>query len=179
MELCFNRIKPELRMPEAHLHFPTGDLGAYSKSFDEARCLVMQGGQGDVKHWAFNDPPKREAPYRDEPPPPEEYRKLKTRIVELHPMTTLQNARSSAGGHVEAVPTRAATVGPLETWKTEKVSIWHAAAHDSPFGKRLTTLMISKRIPDSSVPMSLLADHPNVQFNFYRPGIGEVRSEIH
>jgi hypothetical protein len=47
-------------------------------------------------------------------------------------------------------------------------SIWHAGKHDNPFGQRLTTLMISKRIADSAVPMSLLADHPNVQFNFYR-----------
>ena len=28
-ELCFNRIRPELRMPDANLHFPTGDLAAY------------------------------------------------------------------------------------------------------------------------------------------------------
>ena len=27
-------------------------------------------------------------------------------------------------------------------------------------------------MPDSAVPMSLLADHPNVQFNFFRGGIG-------
>ena len=36
----------------------------------------MQGGQGDVKHWAFNDPPRRTGRYKDEPPSPEEYRKL-------------------------------------------------------------------------------------------------------
>ncbi len=44
---------------------------------------------------------------------------------------------------------------------------------------RLTTLMIGKKIPDSSVPMSLLADHPNVQFNFYRGGIGTCEVEMH
>jgi hypothetical protein len=25
----------------------------------------------------------------------------------------------------------------------------------------------------------LLADHPNVQFNFFRPGIGAVATEMH
>ena len=179
MELCFNRIRRKLRMPDDHLHFPTGDLDAYSRSFDQIRCVVMQGGQGEVKHWAFNDPPKREAPYQDEPPPPAEYRKLKARVTDLHPMTVIQNARTSGGGQVSLVPTKAATVGPVETWKAEKVSIWQAGMHDNPFGMRLTTLMISKRIPDSSVPMSLLADHPNVQFNFYRPGIGTVGAEMH
>ena len=75
-------------------------------------------------------------------------------------MTIIQNARTSGGGYVAGVPTQAITVGPVETWKAEKVSIWHAGNHDNPFGQRLTALMISKRIPDASVPMSLLADHP-------------------
>ena len=178
-ELCFDRVRPELRMPEKHLHFPVGDLGEYSRSYDQIRCVVMQGGQGDVKHWAFNDPPKREGRWQDAPPPPAEQRKLAARIVDLHPMTLIQNARTSAGGQVSLVPSRAATVGPLETWKAEKVSIWQPGCHDNPFGMRLTTLMISKKIPDAAVPMSLLADHPNVQFNFYRKGVGVVATEMH
>ena len=178
-EMCFDRIRPELRMPDAHLHFPVGDLAAYSQTYNQIRCAVMQGGQGDVKHWAFNDPPKREGRYQDAPPSPEEYRKLPARITALHPMTVMQNARTSGGGQVTLVPTRAATVGPVETWKAEKVSIWQAGNHDNPFGMRLTTLMISKKLPDAAVPMSLLADHPNVQFNFYRHGIGTVATEMH
>ena len=179
MELCFNRIRPDLRMPEANLHFPAVDLAAYKESWNHARCLVMQGGQGEVKHWAFNDPPRRTGAYRDQPPPPEEFRKLETRIVELHPMTLIQNARTSGGGVVQNVPSQALSVGPAETWKAEKVSIWQAGSHDNPFGMRLTTLMISKHLPDAAVPMSLLADHPNVQFNFYRHGIGATSAEMH
>ena len=180
LELCFNRIEQSLRMPEENIHFPSADnLDAYSRSYDEYRCCIMQGGQGEVKHWAFNDPVKRSGQYQDNPPSPEEYRKLKTRVIELHPMTIIQNARTSGGGVVSNVPSQAITVGPVETWKSEKVSIWHAGVHDNPFGMRLTTLMISKKLPDSSVPMSLLADHPNVQFNFFRPGIGECEAEMH
>ncbi|MBT4485621.1 MAG: glucosamine-6-phosphate isomerase, partial [Candidatus Latescibacteria bacterium] len=178
-ELCFNRINRSLRMPDENLHFPKGDLDAYSRSFDEIRCAIMQGGQGEVKHWAFNDPLKREGKYCDVPPPAEEYRTLKTRIVDLHPMTVIQNARTSGGGNVSLVPTQAATVGPVETWKAEKISIWHPGMHDNPFGMRLTALMISKRIIDSAVPMSLLADHPNVHFHYYRRGIGTVEPEMH
>ena len=51
--------------------------------------------------------------------------------------------------------------------------------HDNPLGMRLTALMIATKRPDSSVPMSLLADHPNVQFNYYRPGVGTVAAEMH
>jgi len=179
-ELCFNRIEPELAMPGENLHFPkVSNLTEYSASYDDARCLIMQGGQGEVKHWAFNDPLKRQGDYADQPPPPEEYLKLPARIVDLHPMTIIQNARTSGGGKVSDIPTQALTVGPVETWKAERVSIWHAGNHDNPFGMRLTTLMISKSIPDSSVPMSLLALHPNVRFNFYRPGIGTCEAEMH
>ena len=91
----------------------------------------------------------------------------------------MQNARTSGGGAVQNVPYQAVTVGPLETWKAEKVSIWHPGHHDNPFGMRLTALMISQRIADSSVPMSLLADHPNVQFNYYRGGLGSCDIEMH
>jgi glucosamine-6-phosphate deaminase len=134
-ELCFNRIRRALRMPDAHLHFPKADTTEYRRSWDNGvRCVVMQGGQG---------------------------------------------ARTSGGGNISLVPTRAITVGPLETWKAEKVSIWHAGQHDNPFGQRLTALMISRRIVDTSVPMSLLADHPNVQFNYYRGGLGTCDVEMH
>ena len=44
---------------------------------------------------------------------------------------------------------------------------------------RLTALMISKGLRDSSVPMSLLADHPDVQFSYLRSGIGSVAVEMH
>jgi len=179
MDLCFDRIEDGLKMPEANLHFPSGDLSEYSATFDAIRCAVMQGGQGDVKHWAFNDPLKREGAYRDEPPSPEEYCKLATRVVDLHPMTIMQNARTSGGGQVTEVPMQASTVGPVETWKADRVSIWQAGMHDNPFGMRLTAFMIGKKIADSAVPMSLLAGHPDVRFNYYRPAIGTCDVEMH
>jgi glucosamine-6-phosphate deaminase len=165
-DLCFNRMDRKYRIPDSNLHFPKADTTEYIKSWESGiRCAVMQGGQGDTKHWAFNDPFKREGKYKDAPPAPEEFRKLTTRVVDLHPITCMQNARTSAGG--------------VQTWIAEKVSIWHAGTHDNAFGQRLTALMISKRIMDSSVPMSLLADHPNVQFNYFRGGIGVCETEMH
>lgn len=179
LDLCFNRIRPELRMPAENLHFPVEPLEAYIQSYNQARCVVMQGGQGEVKHWAFNDPPRRDGRWEDSPPPPSEYCKLGTRLVELHPMTIIQNARTSGGGVVSSVPSYAITVGPVETWKAETVSIWHPGWHDNAFGMRLTALMISQRIADSSVPMSLLADHANVRFSYLRSGIGSCEVEMH
>jgi glucosamine-6-phosphate deaminase len=179
-EMCFHRIDKKLVMPDAHQHFPKADTRAYRASWDAGvRCAVMQGGQGDVKHWAFNDPVRRKGKYKDAPPSPEEYLRLTTRVVDLHPLTVAQNARTSGGGNISLVPTQAVSVGPAETWKAEKVSIWHAGTHDNPFGQRLTCLMIAQQIADSAVPMSLLALHPNVQFNYYRGGIGTCDVEMH
>jgi glucosamine-6-phosphate deaminase len=94
-------------------------------------------------------------------------------------MTVIQNARTSGGGNISLVPVQAATVGPVETWKSEKISIWQAGTHDNPFGMRLTAFMISKHLADSSVPMSLLADHPDVHFHYFRGGLGVVDVEMH
>jgi len=178
-DMCFNKIRSDLVMPDENLHFPKADVSPYINSWKGKRCAVMQGGQGDIKHWAFNDPVKREGAYQDSPPTPEEFRRLSTRIVDLHPVTCMQNARTSGGGVVTGVPCQAITVGAVQTWQAEKVSIWHAGTHDNPFGQRLTTLMVGKRISDSAVPMSLLADHPNVQFNFYSHGIGICDVDMH
>jgi len=179
LELCFDRIDERLKMPPGHMHFPTAEPSAYTRSFDQVRCAVMQGGQGEVKHWAFNDPFPRTGRFTDAPPTAEEYLALPTRVVPLHPLTIVQNARTSGGGNLCVVPEQAVSVGPLETWKADRVSIWHAGTHDNPFGMRLTTLMIATQVIDTSVPMSLLARHPDVHFHFYRPGLGSTDVEMH
>ncbi len=179
-ELCFDRMDRRLRPPNANLHFPKADTATYRRSWQAGvRCALMQGGQGDTKHWAFNDPLPRRGRHQAQPPTREEFRALATRVVKLHPLTLAQNARTSGGGNITMVPTQAITVGPQETWLAEKVSIWHAGAHDNPLGQRLTPYMISKGLVDTSVPMSLLADHPNVQFNYYRGGLGTCNVEMH
>lgn len=178
-EMCFDRIKPELAMPLENLHFPKADVTAYEASYHGVKCAVMQGGQGEIKHWAFNDPVRREGPYQDNPPTPAQFRELGTRVVELHPLTLVQNARTSGAGNIPLVPTHALTVGPKQTWQAEKVSIWHPGHHDNPFGFRLTALMISKGLADAACPMSLLAEHPNVQFSYYRGGISTCDTEMH
>lgn len=180
MKLLFDRIDKRLRMSDNHLHFPTVEgLREYSSSFDSIRCLCLQGGQGETKHWAFNDPPERVYPYADEPPSPEEYRKLQARMIKIHPMTVIQNARTSGGGVVTNIPSHAVTVGPQETWKSERVSIWHPGWHDNPFGMRLSAYMVAHRIMDTCVPMSLLADHPDVTFHYLRPNLGSCSVEMH
>jgi glucosamine-6-phosphate deaminase len=112
-EMCFGRIRRDLVMSDKNLHFPKANSTEYRASWEGVRCAVMQGGQGDIKHWAFNDPPKREGKYKNQPPSPAEYRKLTTRVVDLHPITIAQNARTSGGGNITWVPTKEISVGPI------------------------------------------------------------------
>lgn len=34
-----------------------GLVAEYTASYDDVRCVIVQGGQGETKHWAFNAPP--------------------------------------------------------------------------------------------------------------------------
>jgi len=115
-ELCFGLIRQDLVMADANLHFPKADTRAYRRSWESGvRCATMQGGQGDVKHWAFNDPPRRKGKYKDHPPSPAEYGKLTTRVVDLHPLTIAQNAGTPVVGNIALVPTNAISVWTMET----------------------------------------------------------------
>ena len=152
-ELCFNRIRQRSRDAGREFAFPKGRYERLPQKLGRRRSLRGHARRPRRrKHWAFNDPPRREGKYKDNPPAPAEYRKLTTRVVDLHPLTIAQNARTSGGGNISLVPTQAISVGPVETWKADKVSIWHAGMHDNPFGQRLTCLMIAKKIPDAAVP---------------------------
>jgi glucosamine-6-phosphate deaminase len=54
----------------------------------------------------------------------EAYRRASARIVELHPMTIMQNALHSFGGDWSKVPPKAATIGPAEILGAKERSFW-------------------------------------------------------
>ena len=93
-----------------NLHFPPATCRRTRRATTGVRCVVMQGGQGEVKHWAFNDPPRAQGQLQGRTRRrPQEYRKLGTRVVDLHPMTIIQNARTSRRRATSTcVPTQAA-----------------------------------------------------------------------
>ncbi len=86
-------------------------------------------------------------------------------------------------GEVKALMRRKSNIVAPESFYSaealEYVYAWRRSSADTPAGKRLTALMISKEILDSSVPMSLHADHSNIQFNYLTSGIGSCEAEIH
>jgi len=65
-------------------------------------------------------------------------------------MTIIQNARTSGGGVVTNIPAKAFTVGPVETWKSDKVSIWHPGWHDNRF---FSSHVPAGRSPECALPL--------------------------
>ena len=166
-------------MPDAHLHFPKADTGAYRATWDgRVRCAVMQGGQGDVKHWAFNDPLPRKGRHQDAPPSAEDYRKLATRTVDLHPLTIAQNARTSGGGNISMVPTKAISVGPVETWKADKVSRTRRQPREPkrPAADRVHDLQAHHRLGRAD---AAARRPPERAVHYFRGGLGTCAIEVH
>ena len=101
----------------------------------------------------------------------EEYRKLTTRVTDLHPMTIIQNAPdlrrrpgvagADPGGHRGAGGDLEGGEGFHLARRQARQPLRHAA-HDADDRQAAARLR--------RCPCRLLADHPNVQFNFYRPG---------
>ena len=121
-ERFFALVDPELRPPESQIHFPTGDtIGDYSTRLEDlGGADVCYGGIGWSGHIAFWEP-QLGAEFDGDL---DAYRQAGARLVELHPMTVMQNALHSFGGDWSWVPPRAATIGPREILGARHRSIW-------------------------------------------------------
>lgn len=122
MENFFLRIDERLRPPLAQMHFPTRDaIASYSRRIEDAGGAdVCYGGIGWCGHIAFweahlglefgNDLAS--------------FRREGARLVELHPMTIMQNALHSFGGDWSWVPPKANTIGPRDILSARDRSFW-------------------------------------------------------
>lgn len=121
-ENFFDRIDEELRPPPEQIHFPTtAALPGYSDSITElGGADVCFGGIGWGGHIAFWEPQLGHEFAGDL----ERYKQQGARIVELHPMTVMQNALHSFGSDWSWVPPRAATIGPREILGARHRSFW-------------------------------------------------------
>ncbi|MER3410254.1 MAG: hypothetical protein C4306_09180 [Thermoleophilia bacterium] len=121
-ERFFSLIDPELRPPETQIHFPTSDvLPDYSARLEDlggADCCY--GGIGWCGHVAFWESHLGHEFAGDL----ETYKQAGARLVELHPMTIMQNALHSFSGDWSWVPPKAATIGPREILGAKHRSFW-------------------------------------------------------
>ncbi len=122
LEQFFLRLDPDLRPPLGQVHFPTTDvLGHYADMIEElGGADVVYGGIGWCGHIAF-----WEAHLASEfAGNLQAFRAAGPRLVELHPMTIMQNALHSFGGDWSWVPPRATTIGPAQILGARDRSFW-------------------------------------------------------
>jgi len=118
----FDLIDPELRPPTEQIHFPTrAALGDYSARIEAlGGADVCYGGIGWSGHIAFWEP-QLGAEFDGDL---EAWRAAGARLVELHPMTVMQNALHSFGSDWSWVPPKANTIGPREVLGARHRSFW-------------------------------------------------------
>ena len=121
-ERFFALIDPELRPPDDQIHFPTTEaIVDYSKRIEGlGGADVCYGGIGWCGHIAFWEAHLGEEFEGDI----EAYMQAGARLVELHPMTIMQNALHSFGGDWSWVPPKANTIGPREILGAKHRSFW-------------------------------------------------------
>ena len=118
----FALLDPELRPPDAQVHFPTKEaIRDYSARIEAlGGADVCYGGIGWCGHIAFWEP-HLGAEFDGDL---EAYMAAGPRLVELHPMTIMQNALHSFGGDWSWVPPKANTIGPREVLGARHRSFW-------------------------------------------------------
>lgn len=121
-EHFFALIAPELRPPDDQIHFPTKDkITDYSAQIENlGGADVCYGGIGWCGHIAFWEAHLGHEFGGDL----DAYKTAGARLVELHPMTIMQNALHSFGGDWSWVPPKANTIGPREILGARHRSFW-------------------------------------------------------
>jgi glucosamine-6-phosphate deaminase len=121
-ERFFGLVDAELRPPAEQIHFPTTEaIGDYSERIEElGGADVCYGGIGWCGHIAFWESHLGFEFDGDL----EAYKRAGARLVELHPMTIMQNALHSFGGDWSWVPPKANTIGPREILGAKHRSFW-------------------------------------------------------
>ncbi len=121
-ERFFDLVDQELRPPAEQIHFPTTEaIGDYSERIEAlGGADVCYGGIGWCGHIAFWESHLGLEFDGDL----EAYKRAGARLVELHPMTIMQNALHSFGGDWSWVPPKANTIGPREILGAKHRSFW-------------------------------------------------------
>jgi glucosamine-6-phosphate deaminase len=121
-ERFFDLVDADLRPPAEQIHFPTTEeIDDYSARIEDlGGADVCYGGIGWCGHIAFWESHLGFEFEGDI----DAYKQAGARLVELHPMTIMQNALHSFGGDWSWVPPRANTIGPREILGAKHRSFW-------------------------------------------------------
>ena len=156
----FGRIAEDLRPKDENIHFPDSDnIGSYSDMIaDTGGADCCYGGIGWCGHIAF-----WESSLGKEFATMEEYKAAKARIVELTPLTIVQNSLHSFGGDWSWVPPKAATIAPSDILGAKHRSFWldgMCGPATNMSWQRFIARLVAHGPVNKFVPGSILQDAP-------------------
>jgi len=154
-ELLFDRLDPDLRIPDAHVHFPD------PMNLDQLSCDIAAvggidtcyGGVGYHGHVAFNEPPIS----RWFKLTPKEFRNSLTRIVQLEPETIVMNSARATGGNPAALPPMAVTMGMRDILSAHRIRLYCQGGT----WQRAVFRIALMGDEDVDYPVTLLQGHPD------------------
>ncbi|MGI6526328.1 MAG: hypothetical protein ACOX25_09795 [Caldicoprobacterales bacterium] len=154
-------IDEDLRMPLENVHYPTNkNIDSYSQmiiDIGEGGADLCSSSPGWTGHCAFIDPVDDWMKVADI----EEYLNQPAKIVDLHPMTILQNSLHGVfgqSGNIAQVPPKAATIGPLDVKNSrERIEI-HSLLTNGTFSswQRMVSRLVLHGPVTPLVPSSIL-----------------------
>lgn len=152
----FDRIKPELAIPEDQIHFPsTENVDHYTKMIEDmGGADVCYGGCGWNGHIAFYEP-HIGAKFGDDM---DAFLQEGAQIVDLHPLTIAQNSLFCDGGASGAwhrVPPKAATIGPKDLVNSKMNMCYHWFSYGDVSWQRFITRLMLHGPVTPSVPGSM------------------------
>jgi glucosamine-6-phosphate deaminase len=159
MENFFFKIDPALRPPLEQIHFPSGkNIHSYSKMIEDAgEADVCYGGIGWCGHIAFWEA-HLGFEFGDDL---KAYKQARARLVELHPMTIMQNALHSFGGDWSWVPPNACTIGPRDILAARDRSFWlDGYLGGGTSWQRFIARLVAHGPVNTLVPGSILQEAP-------------------
>ncbi|MGH7145680.1 MAG: hypothetical protein ACREJ2_16340 [Planctomycetota bacterium] len=153
----FNQIRKELAPLPKNIHFPTDrNIEDYWKLIEDAGGAdCCYGGIGWCGHIAFWES-HLGLEYGNDL---KAYKQAHGRIVELNPMTIMQNALHTFGGDWSWVPPKAASIGPREILGARDRSFWLDGAMGSSMAwQRFIARLAAHGPVNTLVPGSILQD---------------------
>lgn len=152
----YDRIRPELVMPESQRHFPApGREAEYDRMIADLGGVDMCfGGLGINGHVAFNEPPEA-----DQPMTADEFAALGTRVLPISRETKTINAYGYNRGDLQGMPQWCVTIGMKQILCSKKVYIaLNRPWQNGPFKHAVLDE------PTAHIPASLLRRCPSVTY---------------
>ncbi len=180
-ESFFSKIDPKQRPPTRQIHFPTKKvIREYGRRIaDLGGADVCYGGIGWCGHIAFWEA-HLGYEFGSDPYDPRAlaaYKKASARLVELNPMTIMQNALHSFGGDWSWTPPKANSIGPAEILGAKHRSFWLDGAFPGGVSwQRFIARLVAHGRVNTLVPGSILQTAPT-DYNIFGPVADNV--EIH